>query len=106
MLGLFIHSRRGKEFRKDGQAEAHGPDPPHSLLNCIQQPIPAISLEPARTPLQDIQLSQNFLQRILDVGDLMLVSKKGDAQRIIVMAVPAPKEVARKICDLQPQGSA
>jgi len=51
--------------------------------------------------IQDIQVSQDFLQGILNVGDLVLVNKKGDAQRVIVMAVPSPKEVAHKIQELQ-----
>jgi len=57
--------------------------------------------ELALPEIQDIKVNQKFLQGIMDVGDLELVNKEGDAQRVIIMAVPAPKEVARRILDLQ-----
>jgi hypothetical protein len=58
--------------------------------------------ELALSEIQDIQVSQTFVQGIMDVGDLVLVNKKGDAQRVIIMAVPSPKEVAQQIHALHP----
>jgi uncharacterized membrane protein YdbT with pleckstrin-like domain len=53
--------------------------------------------------LQEVQVIQPFLLRILDTGDLKLVAKHGGAQQsIVVMAVPHPEEVARRIRDLRP----
>jgi uncharacterized membrane protein YdbT with pleckstrin-like domain len=47
--------------------------------------------------LVDIVVRQSFLQRWLKVGDITLVSHKGDAHRILVMAVPYPQSVAGQI---------
>lgn len=51
----------------------------------------------------DIQIHQTWLQRLLEVGDLTLVSKAGESQRFIVMAVPAPRALAERIRDAHPQ---
>jgi hypothetical protein len=47
--------------------------------------------------IADIQIRQSFLQRHLNVGDITLLSHKGEAQRIIIMAVPYPQQVAAQI---------
>jgi uncharacterized membrane protein YdbT with pleckstrin-like domain len=47
--------------------------------------------------IADIQVRQTFLQKWMNVGDLVLLSHKGEEHRMIVMAVPSPKEVAAHI---------
>lgn len=57
-------------------------------------------------PLQDIddiQVHQTFIQRIFNVGDLTLNNKIKDSQRVVVMAVPSPRDVACLIRDKQPK---
>ena len=55
------------------------------------------------TDVDDIQIHQTWLQRVLDVGDLTLLSKKGETQRFIIMAVPSPRAVAERLRDARPQ---
>jgi uncharacterized membrane protein YdbT with pleckstrin-like domain len=53
--------------------------------------------------LREVQVIQPFFRRLFDVGDLMLMAKHGGAGKsILVMAVPHPEEVARRIRDLRP----
>jgi len=52
------------------------------------------SIEQPLDEVADIHVKQNFVQRMFRVGDLELVNKKGDAHRILIMAVPSPKELA------------
>lgn len=50
--------------------------------------------------VDDIQINQTFLQRLLDVGDLRLMSTSGETQNsVLIMAVPSPKAVACMIRD-------
>ncbi len=49
------------------------------------------------TDIEDIQIHQSFVQDMLNVGDLTLLSHKGELQRFVIMAVPAPKDVAARI---------
>ena len=57
----------------------------------------------ALSDLREVQVIQPFFRRLVDVGDLMLVAKQSGARKsILVMAVPHPEEVARRIRDLRP----
>jgi len=47
--------------------------------------------------IADIQVRQTFLQRSLNVGDITLLSHKGEMHRLIVMGVPYPQQVAAQI---------
>ena len=57
------------------------------------------SVEFPLTEIEDIHINQNFINRVMDVGDLVLVNKKGESQRVLIMAVPSPKDVACTIRD-------
>ncbi|MCI0642519.1 MAG: PH domain-containing protein [Gemmataceae bacterium] len=50
--------------------------------------------EVPRNALQDIQIVQTPFQSFFNVGDIVLVSKNGDTQRVVLMAVHDPKAVA------------
>lgn len=51
--------------------------------------------------IQDIQINQNWGQGVLDVGDLILVSRKETLQRIAIMALRSPKEVGELLREQQ-----
>lgn len=51
--------------------------------------------------IQDIQINQNWGQGVLDVGDLILVTRKENLQRIAIMALRSPKEVAELLREQQ-----
>jgi len=53
--------------------------------------------------IEDIQVTQTFLQRLLNVGDLCLKGKKGASQTAVILGAPAPREVALLIHDHHPQ---
>jgi len=52
--------------------------------------------------IADIQVHQTWLQRGLNVGDVILMSQKGELHRLIIMAIPYPQQVAAQIRALHP----
>src|SRR5262249_25149250 len=50
-----------------------------------------------KNDLADVQIQQNFFQRLVDIGDVVLVSKPGEPQRLVIMAVHSPEVVANQI---------
>jgi hypothetical protein len=60
------------------------------------------SLEVLLPEVEDIQVNQTFLNRLFNVGDLLLLNKKGAAHRVLIMAVPSPAQVANLIRQAHP----
>ena len=47
--------------------------------------------------ISDVRVSQDPIMRVLNVGDLVITSNNGTKKEIVVMAVPDPEKVVRKI---------
>lgn len=50
-----------------------------------------------RKEIVDVHVSQGVLNRLLNVGDLVIVSNNGSKKELVVMAVPDPDSVAHKM---------
>jgi hypothetical protein len=60
------------------------------------------STEIGRKDVTDVLVSQDPVMRILNVGDLIIRSDHGGPKEIVLMAIPNPDEVARKIAPIPP----
>lgn len=53
--------------------------------------------EIGRKDVTDVFVAQDPIMRVLDVGDLVIRSDSGAQKEVVLMAVPHPEEVAKKI---------
>jgi membrane protein YdbS with pleckstrin-like domain len=60
------------------------------------------AVEIGRKDVIDVHVSQGPIMRVLNVGDLVIRSDAGTRKEIVLMAVPDPDNVARKIAPLPP----
>jgi membrane protein YdbS with pleckstrin-like domain len=62
--------------------------------------------EIGRKDVIDVHVSQNPIMRLLNVGDLVIRSEAGTRKEIVLMAVPDPDNVVKKISPLPPPPAA